>query len=268
MSLGYQYTFNVPGAVLAAVSGAVSAAITGTATAGITEVDVVAGGKEIIITLTNDTWVASGGAFDAIRQDIIDGLDSAQIEATGWNAEVRDNLAVTTVVRTSDTVVTITLSAQAAYDITATETITVTVPSTAVVGGIAITGAPTFTVSSVADIVSTHFVNPDNFRRTSRAQIRRRNVPLSTVFRVVAANFDAGRWVQADAYRAKPRVSQRRLASIMSTVYSIPRDHVVFIDPIVIEFTVVDPLIRRTGGHVAGGDIVRPVGARAVRPVD
>jgi hypothetical protein len=58
------------------------------------------------------------------------------------------------------------------------------------------------------------------------------------------------------------------MATMLNTVYSIPRDHVVFIDPIVIEFTVVDPLIRRTGGHVAGGDIVRPVGARTVRPVD
>jgi hypothetical protein len=34
-----------------------SAAITGTATASITEADVVAGGKTIIITLTNDTWI-------------------------------------------------------------------------------------------------------------------------------------------------------------------------------------------------------------------
>ena len=86
--------------------------------------------------------------FDAIRQDIIDGLDSAQVEATGWNAEVRDNLAVTTVVRTSDTVVTITLSAQAAYNITANETITVTVPGSAVTSGNPITATPTFDVTS------------------------------------------------------------------------------------------------------------------------
>ena len=50
-------------------------------------------------------------------------------------------------VRTSDTVVTITLSASGTYDITAQETITVTVPATAVAGNVAITATPTFTVS-------------------------------------------------------------------------------------------------------------------------
>jgi hypothetical protein len=113
----------------------VTCAVTGTATSTINEGDIVTGGKTLILTLTNDTWVASGATFDAIRQDIIDGLDSAQSELTGWNNEVRDNLAVSTVARTSDTAVTITLSAQAAYAITANETITITVPATALVGG-------------------------------------------------------------------------------------------------------------------------------------
>jgi len=110
----------------------VSAAVTGTATATIDEADVVAGGDTIILTLTNTIWVASGGTFDAIRQDIIDGLDSAQSEGTGWNAEVRDKEVVGAVVRTSDLVVTITLTAQAAYDITAQETITATIPASAI----------------------------------------------------------------------------------------------------------------------------------------
>lgn len=123
------------------------ATISGTATDGISEVDVVAGGKTVIITLNGDTWVAAGATFEAQRQAIIDGLDSAQAEATGWNAEVRDNLAVTDVVRTSATVVTVTLSAQAAYDITAQETITVTVPASALTGNAAIVGSPTFTVN-------------------------------------------------------------------------------------------------------------------------
>lgn len=126
-----------------------SAAITGTAATGTAEGHIVAGGRTIIITLTGDTWVvAAGGLFDAQRQNIIDGLDSAQSEATGWNNEVRDNLAVTDVVRTSDTVVTITLSAQAAYQITAPETITVTVPSTATALNAGdITATPTFGVA-------------------------------------------------------------------------------------------------------------------------
>lgn len=124
-----------------------SAAISGTATGGIAEADIVAGGDTIIITLTGDTWVASGTAFDAQRQNIINGLDSAQAEAAGWDAVVKASLPVSSVVRTSDTVVTITLTAQATYDITAQETITVTVPGTALHRLTSpLVGSPTFTV--------------------------------------------------------------------------------------------------------------------------
>jgi hypothetical protein len=124
-----------------------TATITGTVTSNIHEGDIVAGGKTIVITLAGDSWLVSGATFNAIRQDIIDGLDSAQAEGTGWNAEVRDKQGVAGVVRTSDSVVTITLDAQAAYNITALETITVTVPASAVVGGGAITGSPAFNVN-------------------------------------------------------------------------------------------------------------------------
>ena len=112
------------------------ASLTGTAVPVLSEVNVVAGGKTLIITLSGDTWVAAGATFDAQRQAIIDGLDSAQSEVAGWNAEVRDNMAVGTVVRTSATVVTITLPASASYAITAPETITVTVPADALTGAV------------------------------------------------------------------------------------------------------------------------------------
>lgn len=134
------------------------AVVAGTVTAGITEADIVTGGKTIIITLANDTWVSSGGTFDGQRQNIINGIDSAQAEATGWDAVVKATQGVAGVVRTSDTVVTITLDAQATYDITATETITVTIPATAIVfTGAAIVGSPAFTVSS-AGVVAGHFL--------------------------------------------------------------------------------------------------------------
>lgn len=132
----------------ARIGAAASAALTGTATASITEADIVAGGKTIILTLTGDTWVASGGTFDAQRQNIIDGMDSAQSEATGWDAVVKAGQGVSGVVRTSSTVVTITLDAFATYNITATETITVTIPGSAVTGGSPIVASPTFTVSA------------------------------------------------------------------------------------------------------------------------
>lgn len=129
---------------------AVSAALTGTITSSTTESDIRAGGKTIILTLTNDTWVASGSAFDNQRQNIINGIDSAQSEATGWDTEVKAKQGVSGVVRTSDTIVTITLDAQVAYNITANETITATIPATALTGGVQVEAAPTFTVSSEA----------------------------------------------------------------------------------------------------------------------
>lgn len=101
----------------------------------VTEAQVRTGGLTLVLTLTADTWVASGATFDAQRQNILNGVTSAQTETLGWNNEVRDNEAVTSVVRTSDTVVTITWSAAPNYDITADETITVTVPATALTAG-------------------------------------------------------------------------------------------------------------------------------------
>lgn len=110
------------------------------------ESHIVAGGRTLILTVTGDTWVASGATFDAQRQNIIDGIDSAQAEANGWDAEVKAKMGVSEVVRTSNTVVTITLAAQAGYNITAQETITATVPGTALSGGSAIVASPTFRV--------------------------------------------------------------------------------------------------------------------------
>lgn len=129
-----------------------SAVLTGTAVPSITETNIVSGGRTIIITLTNDTWVAAGATFDAQRQNIINGIDSGQSEATGWDAVVKALQGVAGVVRTSNTVVTITLDAQATYNITATETITATIPSTALTGGVAILATPTFTVTAVGII--------------------------------------------------------------------------------------------------------------------
>lgn len=148
----------------------ISAVITGTVTTAV-ESDIVAGGKTIIITLTGDTWIAAGaGSFDLQRDEIIAGLDSAQSELLGWDNTVKALQAVTGVVRTSDTVVTITLDAQATYSITSNETITVTVPATAVSGGNAIVASPTFTVTNegAADVYSGRGVGRGIFRGVYR----------------------------------------------------------------------------------------------------
>lgn len=114
------------------------AEITGTAVVypRISEADIVTGGKTVIITLYGgETWVASGATFDAQRANIIAGLVSNKSEAAGWDAELALSRIATVgnVVRTSDTVVTITLIADAAYQITEPETISVTIPSSALV---------------------------------------------------------------------------------------------------------------------------------------
>lgn len=138
---------------------AVSIALTGTIAATATEADIVTGGKTVILTVTNDTWVASGATFDGERQNIINGIDSAQSEAAGWDAVVKATQGVAGVVRTSDTIVTITLDAFASFNITATETITATVPASALTLAGAVVASPTFTVDAVGatavrDIIS------------------------------------------------------------------------------------------------------------------
>lgn len=129
------------------------ATLTGTATDGVLESEIVAGGETIVITLTNGTWVTAGATFNAQRQNIIDGLDSDGVEATGWNTEVRDNELVTSVVRTSDTVVTITLTAAPGYSVSSDETITATIPASAISGASEVTATPTFDVTSEAEAV-------------------------------------------------------------------------------------------------------------------
>ena len=123
------------------------AALTGTLTGGVNEYDITTGGETLIITLTADMWDATIGADNAKTTALIDGVDSAQSETDGWDTVVKATLDFNDVVRTSNTVVTITLGAEPTYDITANETITVTVPATAVVGANAIVATPTFTIT-------------------------------------------------------------------------------------------------------------------------
>lgn len=122
---------------------------TGTCVPACLESEVVTGGQTIILTISGGKWAKTGTAFNAARQAIIDGLDSAQAEAAGWNVEVRDKEVVGAVVRTSDSVVTITLTASGSYSTTATETITITVPATAMEGQTeAVVATATFAVTT------------------------------------------------------------------------------------------------------------------------
>lgn len=78
----------------------------------------------------------------------ITGIDSAQSEAGGWDAQVKPALSASDVVRTSDNIATWTLPAVAGFNITAQETITATVPGSMLVGGNPVVATPTFTIDT------------------------------------------------------------------------------------------------------------------------
>ena len=122
-----------------------SLAITGTLSDGGIPSEIVAGAETLILTLTGTVWVDSGATFDAQRQTIIDNLDSNLSDQNGWDNR-RSDFPVGNVVRTSNTIVTITLSASSAYSIPATEVITVTSPISAIVYGLSLVGSPTFSI--------------------------------------------------------------------------------------------------------------------------
>ena len=134
-------------------AGGGSAALTGTAVVdGVLESEIVTGGQTIIITLTDDTWIAAGTGpigTDANTQALIDGIDGDVAGGTGWDEKVQSTLVPDDdVVRGSDTECTITLNAAADYAITSDETITVTIPAEVLTGGVEITADATFVVTN------------------------------------------------------------------------------------------------------------------------
>jgi len=116
---------------------------------GCTEAEIVAGGKTIVITLTNSIWESDIGTDCANTTALIAGFDSDEDEAGGWNAKIRDDdMDHTWITRDSDTQVTVDLAAVADYQITANETITVTIPDAAVTTDGEIVATPSFQISA------------------------------------------------------------------------------------------------------------------------
>lgn len=105
-------------------------------------------------TSATDPWVSVLIEIKAItpyadaRAEARTNIDSAQSEATGWDALRTTILPDTAFVRTSNTVRTTTLVAAATYDITAQETVTDTIPASMLNGGVAIAASPTFTIDT------------------------------------------------------------------------------------------------------------------------
>lgn len=145
---------------------ATPATLTGTIVPNVIEDDIITGGKTVIITLASDTFIAAGaGPIGTVAntQALIDGITSGQGEAAGWNIEVRDKEVVGAVSRDSNTQATVTFTAAAAYEITGTETITVTIPAEVLVTGPdPIVASPTFEVRPDTIPGSTEGLIPQN----------------------------------------------------------------------------------------------------------
>jgi len=109
--------------------------MTGTLAVGADENDVVSGGATTILTLSDATWAAAGTGpigSTANTQAIIDGITARTTPTTGWNNIVRDTESTASVVRTSDTVCTITWTAAPTYDIGIVEFIDIVIPAAAI----------------------------------------------------------------------------------------------------------------------------------------
>ena len=103
-----------------------TAITTGTAI-NVPEATIVSTGGTIIITLSDDTYIAAvtGPIGTTAQSDaFVQAIQAATSPTNGWNNEVATNLDNTNLVRTSPTVATITVPATAAYDISETELIT------------------------------------------------------------------------------------------------------------------------------------------------
>lgn len=127
-----------------------SAKLSGTAVSGITENDIVAGGKTIVITLSNDIWIPDVATTQ--RDALLDGLTVADAI---WSAVSHfKNSPSTKIVRNSDTVVTITLPAYAGFTISDDLSISLKIPKSALTSASTdITTAP-FTISAITAVLS------------------------------------------------------------------------------------------------------------------
>jgi len=149
-----------PKIVYGAFPARLEAKIYGSLSDGALENEIVSGWQEVTIRITGDAWKTD---FDGVRQDIIDGITSSGSESYGWNTEVRDKLTPPYVTRVTSTMVSITLPAFSAYAIDSNETITVTVPASALDGTTALTATPTFAVTAATD-TGTAIINSQSTR--------------------------------------------------------------------------------------------------------
>lgn len=113
----------------------ITVALTGTMVAGgVVESEIVTGSETLIITLTGDTWVATIGSDNAITTAFLAAITGDDPGSNGFDAEV--TLVHGNLVRTSNTVLTLTLPSAGSYSVGVDEDITVAVPESAVTLGV------------------------------------------------------------------------------------------------------------------------------------
>ncbi len=182
-------------------SGPLALVVSGTIVLSKTEADIVAGADTIVLILSGDTWVATLGADNAITQALIDGLLSDKNQTNGWNNIVKDGLNAAQVTRTTDTIVTITLPAFSTYNISGTETITVTAPAVALSGAVALLGAPTFDITATPPPRAT----PRRIAAGNQDQFINLISPDGTSYAMNTPH-QFGRWVISDSGKGTPPI--------------------------------------------------------------
>ena len=132
------------------VGSAAAATISGTLLPSATAADIVAGGKTIVITLTNGTWASDVAANTTKRRALIDGFIANNNRNDKEWAKVKAALKAdpASVTRDSDSVVTIMLPPVPGYDITASQTVSLTIPKAALTGSSAdVIATPSFSIT-------------------------------------------------------------------------------------------------------------------------
>ncbi len=138
--------------------------VTGTALTDFNEDDAVTGGRTLIFTAVNTTWVATIGADNAITTAFLAIFNGSASGAGSWDSEV--SLDYTMLTRDSDTQLTLVLPATAGYNPSpaVTETVSIgDIPASATEYGSTITPSPnSFTIGVVSVTTTTSKVGVYN----------------------------------------------------------------------------------------------------------
>jgi len=138
-------------------TAAVTGTIIGTSSSPASEANIVSGGNTMIYTLTNDTWVYDIATNSAKYNLLFDNLaltSGGTGEDSQWTAVITALKSAGSIVRTSDTVVTITLPSVSTYHITAAQIITPAIPLSLVGSGVSPVLSSSFTIYPVSAAVS------------------------------------------------------------------------------------------------------------------